>query len=245
MTARARTDVYGFRLRGGENTRIEAFTDAAFAFAVTLLMIGGGHVPANVTELLAALKDLPGFATSFALLCLFWHAHYIWYRRYGIEDGRSVFLSLLLVFLVLVYVYPLRMMFSAAFMSINVGIAPSGFTPHTWSDMQLMFIIFGIAYASMSGVILLFYLHARKLRAELELDARELEVTRAGILRWALNVAVAGVSALIAWATPARASTTFLILPGFAYWIFAFTGPLLRRRLRRRLAAMDASAPRG
>ncbi len=42
MNHAPRTDRYGFRLRGGENTRIEAFTDAAFAFAVTLLMIGGG-----------------------------------------------------------------------------------------------------------------------------------------------------------------------------------------------------------
>ncbi len=244
MTARTRTDRYGFRLRGGENTRIEAFTDAAFAFAVTLLMIGGGHVPTNVSELLAALRDLPGFATSFALLCLFWHAHYIWYRRYGIEDGRSVFLSLLLVFLVLVYVYPLRMMFSAAYMSISTGTAPSGFMPHAWSDMQVMFIIFGIAYASMSGVILLFHLHARKLRDELELDAREREVTRAGILRWTINVAVAVASALIAWATPASASTIFFLLPALIYWTFAFTGPLLRRRLRRRLAAMDRVSAR-
>ncbi len=244
MTACARTDLYGFRLRGGENTRIEAFTDAAFAFAVTLLMIGGGHVPANVSELLAALRDLPGFAASFALLCLFWYAHYIWYRRYGIEDGRSVILSLLLVFLVLVYVYPLRMMFSAAFMSLSVGPPSTGFLPHSWSDMQLMFIVFGIAYASMSGVILLFHLHARKLRVELGLDARELEVTHAGIARWTINVAVAVASALMAWATPADASTIFLMLPGLAYWTFAFTGPLLRRRLRRRLAGKDGLCPR-
>lgn len=245
MTERARTDLYGFRLRGGENTRIEAFTDAAFAFAVTLLMIGGGHVPANMTELIGALKELPGFATSFALLCLFWHAHYIWYRRYGIEDGRSVFLSLLLVFLVLIYVYPLRMMFSAAFMSLSVGPQSTAFLPHSWSEMQLMFIIFGIAYASMSGVILLFHLHARKLSDELGLDARELEVTRSGILRWTINVAVAVASALLAWATPARSWTFFLVLPGLAYWAFAFTGPLLRRRLRRRLAAMDELSARG
>ncbi|MER3546282.1 MAG: hypothetical protein C4338_01270, partial [Rhodanobacteraceae bacterium] len=68
---RPATDRYGFRYRGGENTRIEAFTDAAFAFALTLLMIGGGHVPTSIDQLLGALVDLPGYAASFALLCLF------------------------------------------------------------------------------------------------------------------------------------------------------------------------------
>src|SRR5690348_7970185 len=114
MAHRQTTDHYGFRYRGGENTRIEAFTDAAFAFAVTLLMIGGGHVPNDVAQLLAALRELPGYAASFLLLCLFWYAHYLWYRRYGAEDRRSIVLSLLLVFLVLIFVYPLHMMFSAA-----------------------------------------------------------------------------------------------------------------------------------
>src|SRR5690348_8980886 len=143
MRLRQTTDRYGFHYRGGENTRIEAFTDATFAFAVTLLMIGGGHVPTNVDQLTSALAGLPGYAASFALLCLFWHAHYTWYRRYGIEDGRSVLLSLLLVFLVLIYVYPLHMMFNAA-ISIGGGSAPAR-SAHDW---RVMYEVFGIAYAS-------------------------------------------------------------------------------------------------
>jgi len=38
-------DDNGFRIRGGP-TRTDAFVDAAFAFAVTLLVISIGHVPA-------------------------------------------------------------------------------------------------------------------------------------------------------------------------------------------------------
>ena len=47
----------GFRQRGMEMTRLETFTDAAFAFAVTLLVIGGSDsVPTNFDEMRLALR---------------------------------------------------------------------------------------------------------------------------------------------------------------------------------------------
>lgn len=62
----------GFRLRGMEMTRLETFADAAFAFAVTLLVVGGGDsVPANFDELLLAMNQIPAFAASFANIMLF------------------------------------------------------------------------------------------------------------------------------------------------------------------------------
>ena len=45
--------------RGDKSTRVEAFVDAAFAFALTLLVIAGDSIPASVGELLKALKSLP------------------------------------------------------------------------------------------------------------------------------------------------------------------------------------------
>ncbi|HJU27253.1 MAG TPA: TMEM175 family protein [Rhodanobacteraceae bacterium] len=236
MGQRPATDRYGFRYRGSENTRIEAFTDAAFAFAVTLLMIGGGNVPTTAGELLTALRNLPGYAASFALLCLFWFAHYKWYRRYGVENGRSILLSLLLVFLVLIYVYPLHMMFSAA---ISVGGRPASdaFQIRTWADWKIMYVVFGIAYASMSVVILLFYALARSLRDELELDVVERAVTDTGVLRWAVSACVGMLSASLALALSPQARGLLYALPGFAYWLIAFANPVLRRWQRRRIEA--------
>ncbi|MGH8213475.1 MAG: TMEM175 family protein [Rhodanobacteraceae bacterium] len=236
MGHRQTTDRYRFRYRGGENTRIEAFTDAAFAFAVTLLMIGGGHVPTTVDELLAALRNLPGYAASFALLCLFWYAHYKWHRRYGVENGRSILLSLLLVFLVLIYVYPLHMMFNAA---ISVGGRPASdtFQIRTWADWRIMYVVFGIAYASMSVVILLFYALARTLRDELGLNAAERAVTDTGVLRWAVSACVGILSASLAMALTPRERGLMYALPGFAYWLIAFSNPVLRRWQQRRIEA--------
>lgn len=238
MAHRQTTDRYGFRFRGGENTRIEAFTDAAFAFAVTLLMIGGGHVPTDVDQLTAALGEVPGYAASFALLCLFWHAHYTWYRRYGIEDGRSVLLSLLLVFLVLIYVYPLHMMFNVA-ISAGRGAAPVR-SVHDW---RMMYEIFGVAYASMCAVIILFYLHALRLRDALELSPVEIAVTRSGLWRWTIQGGIGAFSALLAAILLTGSSNALLFaLPGLAYWLIAASGFVLRWRLRRRLALIEAAA---
>jgi uncharacterized membrane protein len=51
-------------------TRLETFTDAAFAFAVTLLAVSIDEIPNDYESLLLALKGTPAFAASFALLLL-------------------------------------------------------------------------------------------------------------------------------------------------------------------------------
>lgn len=232
MGHRPTTDRYGFRYRGGENTRIEAFTDAAFAFAVTLLMIGGGHVPTDVPQLVEALRDVPAYAASFTLLCIFWHAHYRWYRRYGIEDGHSILLSLLLVFLVLIYIYPLHMMFGKV-MWLSFSARQVRVVNLSIPDWRTLYVVFDVAYASMSLVILLFHVHAWRLRETLELDRAERAATRSSMLRWSVQIGVALLSAVLALTlTP----PSLFAAPGLVYWLLALSGPVLRRRLQRQLA---------
>jgi hypothetical protein len=57
----------GFRLRGIETTRMDTFIDAAFAFAVTMLVISVGDIPNNYDELIIALK-LKGGLRGFIML---------------------------------------------------------------------------------------------------------------------------------------------------------------------------------
>ena len=83
----------GFRLRGLEMTRLESFVDAAFAFAVTMLVIAGQQVPDDVATLLKAFKEVPVFAASIAVLAIFWRGHWLWSRRYGLEDTISIWIS--------------------------------------------------------------------------------------------------------------------------------------------------------
>src|SRR3979411_919134 len=82
-----------FRLRGLEMTRLETFIDAAFAFAITMLVIAAQQIPDNIQALLAAFKNVPTFVCSIAVLGIFWRGHWLWSRRYGLEDGASVFIG--------------------------------------------------------------------------------------------------------------------------------------------------------
>ena len=81
----------GFRLRGMEMTRLETFIDAAFAFAISMLVIAAQQIPDNIQTLLAAFKNVPTFVCSIAVLGIFWRGHWLWSRRYGLEDGRLDF----------------------------------------------------------------------------------------------------------------------------------------------------------
>ncbi len=90
---------------------------------LTLLVISFDEIPSNFTEILAAVKRIPGFAASFAVLMMFWLQHRLWSRWYGLENSRTILYSLALIFVMLVYVYPLRMIFEGLFSGILFRIA--------------------------------------------------------------------------------------------------------------------------
>lgn len=62
-------DEDGFLNRGIEVTRAEAFLDAAFAFAITLMVISIDEIPDTAAKLVDALKSAPAFGASFLLMC--------------------------------------------------------------------------------------------------------------------------------------------------------------------------------
>ena len=103
----------GFRLRGMEMTRLETFIDAAFAFAITMLVIGGQQIPTDIETLLAAFRNVPAFVTSTIVLGIFWRGHWLWSRRYGLEDGVSILISWAMLVTILIYIYPLKVVFDS------------------------------------------------------------------------------------------------------------------------------------
>lgn len=232
-------DEEGFRNRGHEVTRTEAFLDAAFAFAITLMVISIDEIPKSGAELVAALKSIPAFAASFYVISIFWRGHADWSRRFGLDDRRSRAISLLLVFLVLVFVYPLRMVFSAFFGWISGGWLPADLQLATVVDFQLMFVLFALAFGSMGMAMYALYARAWRLRDAIGLDAREHLITRAAMQRWAMLPLFSLVSLACAWAIPADTNSTFVVaLPGLVFFGLNLLEFLLGARLRRQLARM-------
>lgn len=126
----------------------------------------------SFATLIAAMKGIPAFGVSFALIAWIWNEHARWSRRYGLDDRVTTRLSLLLVFLVLVYVYPLKALFGSFFAWISGGWLPAGYMMQTLDDLRLMFAVYAIAWSTLGLVVVTLYRHAWRQRDALALGAR-------------------------------------------------------------------------
>jgi len=225
-----------FRWRGGDVSRIEALSDAVFALALTLIVVSL-EVPRTFAELLEAFRMVPVFLVCFALLFWIWVSHYQFHRRYGLEDGLTIFYNALLLFVVLLYVYPLKFLFSTLWSRAGLGrdfvadalgqpvttAAGTTLRPfHGASGVDLM-VIYGLGYAAIFAVLGLMTVHAYRWRQRLELDAREVAVTLHTLREHAIQAAFGLLSAAVAGLghTPAAGWLYFGIGPamGLHGWI--------------------------
>ena len=218
-----------FTERGHQVTRLEAFVDAAFAFAVTLLVISFDAIPSNAAELIAAFKAIPAFAASFAMVAMFWYAHNLWSRRYGLDDGVSIWLSLLLIFLVLVYVFPLRLVFASALAYLTDGWLPSAYEIQSLDDLRLMFITYACSFISLCGVLALLYSRAGRLQTQPPLSGKERYLTKVDEWRYWLS-AIIGILSLVTALVVREAWPQWLYgAPGMVYFALSAQGFLAHK----------------
>jgi uncharacterized membrane protein len=207
----------GFRSRGGDISRVEGFADCAFGFAVTLLVVSL-DVPKTFSGLVSVLQGIPAFALSFAILAWIWFTQYRFFRKYGLEDVTTVMLTLLLLFVVLCYVYPLKFLYAASF--------GSSLKEH---DLRLLFVIYGIGVTATFAVLVLMYANAYRQRERLRLDALERAETRVSM--WQL-AGVAAIGLLSCAAAQLPIGPSFAYVAGGAYFLNGAVYTVGGRRLR-------------
>jgi uncharacterized membrane protein len=241
----------GFRLRGlGDVSRIEALSDGVIAFAITLLVVSL-EVPRTFDELLLTMRGFLAFAITFAMLFHVWFVQYRFFRRYGLGDNFTIWMTGLLLFVVLFYVYPLKFVWTfivnAMFgFGTTVETASGRVEPVVRGEqVPTMLAVYGLGFAAVFAIFALLYLHAYRKRDALGLS----ELEGFDTLSWFQENALTSVVGVLSLAIALSRSPRYTLVAGMAYWLI---GPVLfthgyargrrRKRLEKSLAQDEATA---
>lgn len=204
VSSKKRERYKGFHFRGHEVKRIETFSDGVFAFAVTLLIVSL-EVPKSFEELIVTMRGFFAFGISFILLVLVWHEQHAFFRRYGLDDIKTIVLNCILLFIVLFYVYPLKFLFTLIFQEQIYG---SEASPIQIEQNQLpaLMQIYGIGYVIIYFLFFLMYTHALSNKETLQLNHVEQFDTKTKMYSNLILICIGFLSVIIAFILPADKS---------------------------------------
>jgi uncharacterized membrane protein len=221
----------GFRIRGHEVQRIETFSDAVFAFAVTLLIVSL-EVPKSFGELLISMRGFFAFAICFTLLMTVWHEQHVFFRRYALDDVWTVVLNSMLIFIVLFYVYPLKFLFSLVF---GAKIYSPGKNPFSIREQEVpqLFVIYGLGFVIIYSIFFLMYMHALRKKGHLQLSPLEVFDTKTRLYTQLTMMLIGICAVILALALPVKiadSSGMFYFIIGPALTLLHWRRAAIRKR---------------
>lgn len=169
-----------FNVRSENPTRLENFSDAVFAFSITLLMISL-EVPDSFTQILQLTDELIAFAVTIIPLFVIWQQHRLFFKRYGIDDNIILRWNTVLLFIVLIFIFPLKFLslFLVRFYSSLFFGTENVFGSMIFGDqVPLLMIYYGIGALGLVYVFSRFYKHALELKEVLNLNPYEIKYTK-------------------------------------------------------------------
>jgi len=217
------------RWRLHETTRVEAFSDAVFGFALTLVVISL-EVPQTFHELLHMMLGFFGFAICFLFIVLIWHEQYMFFRRYGLQDTRTTFYNMVLLFMVIYLVYPLKFLFYSLAQGFQGTVIVNGESLPRFSDeseLSQLMIIYGIGYFIIYAIMGLMYAHAVKRKNDILLTPLEVYNTKTHVYTYIGRLGVVVISLAFAIYGLTH-SGIFAFFSGISYSLIGFVMWLVR-----------------
>jgi hypothetical protein len=195
-----------------------------FALAIAQLILSSTS-PSNYAALVDSLTLILPFGITITLIFRLWLQHVRFFYYYNLTDSLVYKANIVLLFLILIYVYPLKFLFTVFFQIMYTLIFEAG-NNYPWivtnvlsgTDGSGLMVFFGIGGASIYGIYALLYRHVLKNKAELALTTAEVHITKTDLLFNICRIAVSLLSAAIAyfriggnWSFPV-AGSCYLIL---------------------------------
>jgi uncharacterized membrane protein len=205
------------RWRGQEVTRIEAFSDAAFAFALTLL-IASLEVPHKFEEVIDNMRFTLPFGICFGIVFMIWHHQNMFFRRFGLHDKKTLALNAALIFVVLDYMFPLKFLFGSIFASNKFHMA-------TAEQSSTIFCLYCGGFACFYLLFALMYFNAYAQREKIGLTAIESFCTISHAYNF-LSVCAVSILAVIV----AAVSGEYATLSGMVYILMWPVSSILRSK---------------
>jgi hypothetical protein len=165
-------------------------------------------VPKTLHELYSDfILGMPGFLIGFTFLMLIWHDQYLFFRRYGLRDTRTIFWTACLLFVVLFYIYPTKFLFTFVFN--NNRITDHGETVNmvtTGTEMRQLMVLFGFGFTLVYFILWQTYRHAYRLRKQLSLTPLEEYIARTHNYKHLILCIIGLLSIAVAFIIPAGRS---------------------------------------
>ena len=205
-----------------------------------MLLISSGALPSTYAELVAMLKDIPAFVQSFFAMMIFWLSHRAWSRNYGLEEKVTIPLTLHLMVSLLVYIYPLKLMYSTLLSFVTGGYFASG--NHIGSrQVGVNWIgIYGVGFAVLSATMLGLCWRTFSQRYTFGYDHTDVLESKVGITIWVTLNATGLLSAGVALPMPLEHG----VWAGLFYWVLGPVMPVLTSRTRKSLKLSNEKTPK-
>ena len=226
-----------FRWRGHAHvSRLEAFSDIVFAVALTITIVSSAQ-PKTFDELAVVVSGFLGFAIVFTFLVQLWYFHFIFFRRYNLQDNGTLYINAVLLFVILFFTFPLKFLFTAL-VQLYTSWIPA--LPHVQASIRddqwpALMSMYGIGFFSVYALYAMLYARAYQLRDALELDVREVWLTKYAIVIFLLvgGVGIASIVVTLWSKSPA--------LGGLTYALTTVPQEIGNRIKRRRMRALGGS----